>query len=118
LTKSLRPISWGHDLPPGLPHGIEGLRTFRRFVMAALPDQTGEIQQLVAEGDKVAARIRLEGTHRSDLMGRKASGKRLTTHVFEIVRIANGKIAERWALLDRESLIQQLDAPSSSSSGH
>ena len=56
----------GHDLPPQLPKGIEGLRAYRRAVMAAFPDQASEIQDLLAEGDKVSARLVLKGTHKGD----------------------------------------------------
>jgi predicted ester cyclase len=105
----------GHDLPPGSPRGIEGLKTFRRTVMKAFPDQTTEMRDILCEGDKVAARIWIEGTHRGDFMGFAPSGKRTGAYVFEIARIENGKIAERWALLDRASLFQQLGGPPQSS---
>jgi predicted ester cyclase len=101
----------GHDLPPGVPPGIEGLKTFRRAVMKAIPDQTSEIQDIIGEGDKIAARIWLAGTHRGDFMGIAATGKRVGAYVFEIARVERGKIAERWALLDRASLFQQLGGP-------
>lgn len=98
----------GHDLPPNLPPGVEGLKAFRRAVMRASPDQISEVRDLVVEGDKIAARIWVTGTHRGEFMGIAATGKRYGVDVFEIDRIANGKIAERWALLDWNSLRQQL----------
>ena len=97
-----------HDLPPGFPKGIEGIRAWRRAVMAAFPDQTSEIQELIAEGDKISARLLLKGTHKGDFGGMKATGRKIQVMVFEIVRIENGKVAERWGLLDRASLMQQL----------
>ena len=99
----------GHDLPPQLPKGIEGLRAYRRAVMAAFPDQISEIQDLVAEEDKVSARLILRGTHKGDYAGMKATGKTLALDVYEIVRIEGGKVAERWCLLDRVGLMQQLN---------
>ncbi|MGO9602125.1 MAG: ester cyclase [Candidatus Binataceae bacterium] len=106
----------GHDLPPGSPPGIEGLKTFRRMVMKAFPDQTTEIRDILCEDDKVAARIWIEGTHRGDFMGFAPAGKRTGADEFEIARIENGKIAERWALLDWASLFQQLGGPPQSPS--
>jgi predicted ester cyclase len=109
----------GHDLPAGLPPGIEGLKRFRRVVMKAIPDQTSEIRDILCEGHKVAARIWLEGTHRGEIMGFAPTGKRVGAYVFEIARIENGKIVERWAMLDRASLIQQLGGePQSSADTH
>ena len=99
----------GHDLPPQLPKGIEGLRAYRRAVMAAFPDQVSEIQDLMAEGDKVSARLVLKGTHKGDFAGIKATGKTLAVEVYEIARIEGGKVAERWCLLDRAAMMQQLN---------
>ena len=97
-----------HDLPPHFPKGIEGIRTYRRAVMAGFPDQTSEIHDLVAEDDKVCARLVLRGTHSGEFNGMKPSGKTIAVEVYEIARIANGKVAERWCLLDRAALMQQL----------
>jgi predicted ester cyclase len=97
-----------HDLPPDMPRGIEGLRAYRRAVMTAFPDQTSEIQDIVAEGDKVSARLLLRGTHSADYAGVKVTGRKVAVQVYETVRIENGKVAERWCLLDRASLMQQL----------
>ena len=99
----------GHDLPPQLPKGIEGLRAYRRAVMAAFPDQVSEIQDLIAEDDKVSARLVLKGTHKGDFAGIKATGKTLAVEVYEIARIEGGKVAERWCLLDRAAMMQQLN---------
>jgi predicted ester cyclase len=90
----------GHDLPAGFP-GIEGLKKFRREVMEAFPDQISEILDIVAEGDRVAARIRIEGTHRRDFMGIAATGKRSGVDLYEFVRIANAKVVERWTISTR-----------------
>ena len=98
----------GHDLPPTLPKGIEGMRAFRRAVMTAFPDQTSEILDLVAEGDKVSARILLTATHAKEYAGMKPTGRKFQVEVFETVRIEDGKVAERWSLLDRANLMQQL----------
>jgi predicted ester cyclase len=98
----------GHDLPPDLPKGIDGIRAYRRAVMAAFPDQTSEILELVAESDKVSARLMLRGTNTGPFRGQPATGRRIEVEVYEIARIANGKVAERWCLLDRAALAQQL----------
>jgi predicted ester cyclase len=98
-----------HDLPPHFPKGIEGLRAYRRAVMAAFPDQTSEIQDIIAEGDKVSAQLLLRGTHKGDFAGVKPTRRRIQVEVFETVRIEDGKVAERWGLLDRASLMQQLN---------
>lgn len=97
-----------HDLPPGLPRGREGLKALRRLVERAFPDLKPTIRDILAEDDKVAARIGLEGTHAGDFMGVAPTGNRVATELFEIVRIDGGKIAERWVLRDRLGEFQQL----------
>jgi predicted ester cyclase len=108
LDEVIAPDFVAHDLPPGSPQGIDGIRAYRRAVMAAFPDQTAEIQDLIAERDRVSARLVLRCTHTGEFAGMKATGRKLEAEVYEIVRIENGKVAERWCLLDRASLMQQL----------
>jgi predicted ester cyclase len=97
-----------HDMPPGQPPGREGFKAFRRIVNRAFPDMKPEILDLIAEGDKVAARLVLAGTHRSEFMGIAPTNNRVTTELFEIVRIANGRIVDRWVMRDRLGELQQL----------
>lgn len=108
LDEVLAPGFVAHDLPPGLPPGPEGMKAFRRLVEQAFPDLKPTIRDIIAEGDRVAARIDLEGTHTGNFMGVAPTGKHLATQLFEIVRIENDKIAERWVLRDRLSEFQQL----------
>ncbi|HYC25437.1 MAG TPA: ester cyclase [Roseiarcus sp.] len=99
-----------HDLPPGMPPGREGLKAFRRVVNKAFPDLKVEIVDLIAEGDRVAARLSLTGTHRGEFMGIAATNNQVKTQLFEIVRFSNGKIADRWVMRDRLDELQQLGA--------
>jgi predicted ester cyclase len=108
LDEVLAPDFVAHDLPPGLPPGREGLKALRRLIERAFPDLKSTIRDVVAEGDKVAARVGLEGTHTGDFMGVAPTGKRLTTELFEIVRIERGMVAERWVQRDRLGELQQL----------
>jgi predicted ester cyclase len=85
----------------------------------AIPDFRVTIEDLVAEGEKVAVRRTYEGTHRGGpLLGIPATGKRSQFGGISIFRLANGRIAEHWEQLDRLALMQQLgvvpapDAPS------
>jgi steroid delta-isomerase-like uncharacterized protein len=99
-----------HDLPAAMPPGREGLKAFRRNVNRAFPDLKMEILDLIAEGDKVAARISLVGTHRAEFMGVAATNNQVKTQLFEIVRFSNGKIVDRWIMRDRLDELQQLGA--------
>ena len=110
LKAVLAPDFVGHDLPPGLPPGPEGLILFRTKVNEVFPDQKMVVEDLMAVDDRVIARFTLTQTHQGEYMGIAATGKPVTLELIEIDRMANGKIAERWARLDFLSLLRQLGA--------
>lgn len=93
-----------HDLPPGF-----SLPNFRRRAMEALPDEELEVLHLAADGDLVAAHLRLTGTHRGVFRGIPPTGRALTAEVFDLVRFdAAGQLAERWGILDWDALYRQM----------
>ena len=86
---------------PRLPHnGLAGVTRFVTKVFAAFSDYHGEIQNIVAEGDDVAARIQWTGTNDGPYEGRPATGNRLVFSTSDFFRIENGKIAERWDVVE------------------
>jgi len=97
-----------HALPPGSPPGIEGSRGFFKEEFAAFPDQRATVSLLFAEGDLVASRMEVEGTHRGPLMGIPPTGKHVKWSLISIHWIAAGKIAEHWTEMDTMGLMQQL----------
>ena len=95
---------------PGIPMGIEGAKAAHQMMLAAFPDYQTVIDDLVAESDKVAARITMSGTHHGSFMGIPATGKHVLFTGMYIARIADGKIVEHWGEEDAVSLLQQLGA--------
>jgi steroid delta-isomerase-like uncharacterized protein len=93
---------------PDQTSGIEGVRQTLAMLREALPDMKCKIEDMIAEGDKVAMRSTTSGTHKGPLMGIPATGKQMTTTTFVIFRIKDGKITERWAQGDRLGMLQQL----------
>ncbi len=92
----------------GLPPGLEGAKQVHKTTLTGMPDWYTQIEDLIAEGDRVAARIRMTGTHTGDFWGVPATGKRVEFTGMYIVRIAGGKIVEHWGEEDGVSLMQQL----------
>ncbi len=88
--------------------GREGFRQYVRTVRKAFPDFHNIIEELIAEADKVVARLTYTGTHRGELFGIRPAGKRVSYSGVAIFRIANGKIADGWVLGDTLGLIAQL----------
>ena len=98
-----------HSPPPfpGLGPGREGLKQAFRVFWDATPGRH-EIEDQIAEGDKVVTRLTARGVHRRDLPGIPATGRPVTMTATVIHRIENGKIAEKWSDKDILGLLQQL----------
>ncbi len=98
-----------HD-PNGLPvpPGWRGLQAVATMLRAAFPDGHQTIEDLVAEGDKVVARLTFQGTHRGTFLGSAATGKRITVTMMHVYRFADGKVAEAWANRDDLGVMRQL----------
>ncbi len=92
---------------PG-PGGPAGVRQFYTMMHAAFPDISVTIEDAIAEGDKVAVRFTVRGTHQGELMGIPASGRSVTLTGIDINRFANGRLVERWANQDDLGFMQQL----------
>jgi len=85
---------------PHLPQGLAGRKQFVTTVLAGFSDYHGEIQELLAEGDKVVTRMQWTGTQDGPYDGRPATGKKLIFSTADFFRIENGKIAEHWDVVD------------------
>ena len=86
-----------HDPLPGQPPGAAGGEYVVTTMHTAHPDLRFSIDDLVAEGDRVTIRWRLHGTNTGPLLGRPPTGKPVELAAIVIFRIADGRIAERWA---------------------
>ena len=85
---------------PQLPSGLAGRKQFVTKVLAAFSNYHGELQDLVAEGDKVVARVEWTGTNDGPLDGRPATGNKLVFSTSDFFRIENGKVAEHWDVVN------------------
>jgi len=101
-----------HFPVPGQPPGIAGFTYAVQMLHQSFPDLVITVEDLIAEGDKVAARLTARGTHRGAFRGIAPTGRAVTWAGIRIFRIANGKIAEHWANWDDLSLLQQLQGGS------
>ena len=77
-------------------------------MLAGFPDYQTSIEDMVAEDDKVAARIKMTGTNTGEFMGIPPTGRQIAFTGIYIAQIANGKIVEHWGEEDSVSLLQQL----------
>ena len=77
---------------------------------AALPDLPHTIDDVIADGDRVAASLTARGTHEEAFQNLPPTGKSIIFTGMRFYRMAGGKIAEEWANLDQLGLMQQLGA--------
>jgi steroid delta-isomerase-like uncharacterized protein len=100
-----------HGFPPGLPAGRDGVKAFFNGFWQAFPDARLRGEDIVAgDGDRVAIRYVIEGTHKGPFAGVAPTGKPVTVTGQTIVRFVDGKVAERWNAVDMLGLLQQLGA--------
>lgn len=96
--------------PPGQGPGREGLRKFLDGMFEAFPDLRWGIEDMVAEGDRVAARSTWTGTHRGAFFGVPATGRRVAVEAWTLDHYRDGKLAESRIIMDVMGLMQQLGA--------
>ncbi len=97
------------DHAPDSPlNSIEKAQQVFTQMFAAFPDLQVTIQHQVAEGDLVMTHKQFSGTHQGTFMGVAPTGKQITFAVIDILRVADGKIIEHWAIQDRLGMMQQL----------
>jgi steroid delta-isomerase-like uncharacterized protein len=87
------------------------LESYKEFIAASrigLPDFHVTIDEMIAEGDKVASRWTARGTHQGELLGIPPTGKQAAWTGMTIYRFAGGKIVEAWWFKDMPSLLIQL----------
>jgi steroid delta-isomerase-like uncharacterized protein len=95
---------------PTVPPGPEGVKMIAGMFLNAFPDLHMEIEDIIAEGDKVVARFVETGTHKGDFMGVPATGKSVKFAEVGILQIQDGKIVKSWYNLDQFGLMQQIGA--------
>ena len=93
---------------PDQPEGPEGVRAIVAVFRSGMPDLRVVIEDMIAEGDKVATRYTLEGTHEGELFGVPPTGQRLSIKSISVERVSDGKIREHWRITDTLDMMQQL----------
>lgn len=102
-----------HTPMPGAPPTRDGVKMAIAGFRAAFPDYQLNVLDLLGDGDKVVSRIGFTGTNTGSFMGAPPTGKKVALEFWHVERIVDGKIVERWNVMDNMSLLQQLGmAPS------
>ena len=97
-----------HDPLPGTSADLAGIKEFVAQIRAAFPDLQVSVDDLIGEGDRLAVRSTMRGTHEGDFMGIPATGKKVEVSNYDFVRFENDQAAEHWGVIDSAALMEQL----------
>jgi predicted ester cyclase len=108
LDEVIASDSIDHNLPPEQPSGLQGAKQVFSSIHCAFPDLQLNVEDMIAEGDKIVARLAGRGTHQGEFLGIAPTDNQVTITGIDIVRMADGKIVERWGNFDNLGMMQQL----------
>ena len=74
----------------------------------AFPDSYFTVEDMLADGDKVATRKTFHGSPQGEFMGIPPTGQQVSMGLIDIVRIAEGRVVEHWSMGDNLGMMQQL----------
>ena len=110
VDELMAPDVFDHAAVPEHQHGLDGFKHVIEWVRNISSDVHYDVDDIIAEGDKVAVRMTQSGTHTGTLReGHPPTGKRFSVDYVHWFRLADGKVAELWAVRDDLSRLQQLD---------
>jgi predicted ester cyclase len=97
-----------HGFPPNLPTNKEGFKQFIYLLWKAFPDIKIMFDDIIIEGNKVACRYNLSGTHKGEFMDLQPTDKQFRLNGMTIFSFRDTKCIERWNLVDMMSLMEKL----------
>jgi steroid delta-isomerase-like uncharacterized protein len=100
-----------HEVTPGLAPTKEGVKQFFQMQLAAFPDLRMNVEDVIASGAKVVARLRYTATQKGEFMGVPATGKKVDVQLIDIFLFGDdGLVHEHWGVIDALAMMQQLGA--------
>lgn len=110
LEQLTAPSYTNHQLPPELTPDLEGTKIFFAELREGFPDLTFSVQRLVADDEMAATWLRVTGTHLQEFMGIAPSSNQIDVEGAEFMRFRHDKLVEHWGVLDRLTMLYQLEA--------
>ena len=110
VDRLISPDFNSHAAIPGMPQNHDVRSMIHGMSMGAMPDRKVEIQDMIAEGDKVVVRCRVTGTNNATgfpWLGASANNAKIDFEWISIYRVKDGKVVEHWGVNDAFTLLQQ-----------
>lgn len=112
IDEMMAPDALVHGLGPDMV-GPAAFKSFHAAFRTAFPDVRVQVDEMIAEGDRVAYRLTACGTHQGEGLGFPATNCRCSFVAMGSARIAGGRIVEGWNLIDELGMRTQLGAVAS-----
>ena len=106
----ISPQFTSHDWPEGGPTGPKAFRHYYSAIRSALADARYEVDDLIAERDRVVVRWRLLGIHIGAFRGIAPTGRPITLRGIANYRVQDGKLMERWVVSDLYGALRESGA--------
>jgi len=90
--------------------GPAGYLQLISMLRSGFPDIQWTLEEMVAEGDKIAARFTMRGTHRGEFLGIVPTGRSIVAKSMAFYRLVDGQIIEEIGLPDMASILRQIGA--------
>jgi steroid delta-isomerase-like uncharacterized protein len=97
-----------HEEIPGIPNTKEGVRAFFDMMHGAFSGFRMNVDDMIAEGDKVVVRGTMQGTHTGVFMGIPATNRPVNVPLMDIIRLKDGKAVEHWGVTDMGTMMIQM----------
>jgi steroid delta-isomerase-like uncharacterized protein len=110
LDELMAPDIVDHNPVPDQVPGVEGMKQWMATARGSFPDLSGTVEDVLAEGDRVAARVMWHGTHAGEFLGVPPTGKTVSSPAFHIVLFSRGRAVEWWGTADLLTVLQQVGA--------
>ena len=91
-------------------HGPTEFKHFAANIRGSIPNTRIRVEDILSEGDRVAVRVILEGTHTGQGLGVPPTGRRVSIQGIIVLRMVDGQIVEAWNSYDQLGLLRQIGA--------
>jgi steroid delta-isomerase-like uncharacterized protein len=108
LDELIAPDAIDHEAGPDGPRGPEAVKAMAAVLRSGFPDLRFTVEDVIAEGDYVACRFTMTGTHTGDFAGAPATGRPVSVQGADFMRFRDGRVIEHWGITDQFTLLQQL----------
>jgi steroid delta-isomerase-like uncharacterized protein len=108
VDELLSPDHFAHNAFGMGPNGPQGLKCLIAMFRSAFPDLHFSLEDEIREGDKIAARWTMRGTHKGLFLGNPPTGRPVEAQGIIFARTVNGQIVEDWTVMDQMGILQQL----------